>query len=361
MRFYVMVKSLFNKNFNLLKLSIIIPLYNVEKYVASCIESLLDQNLDSNDYEILIIDDGSSDNSVSIVRKFELDYSNIHVHSQENAGVGSARNMGIDLAKGKYIYFIDPDDYLASNVLKPILDHIDDHDLQVLTFSSIGTTDTTLYNSSSNNNQKFTIDKMTGIDYIGTVGYKNEVWWYIVKRSFIKDLGLKFIEGRWMEDAIFTATLFIKVKQIAYLSVDAHRHVKVAGSAMTSSAMTSKEPKHYIQVIYDNGNAAKEFNQLIIEVSNSENINLRCLNRLKARQQSFVFFMMIRVLKSSITFKEVKAIVNSMTEIKAYPLNKFLGNDYKGFVYEFITRLFNIKHLYFFLFLILNPFLRTKN
>ncbi|WP_303317752.1 glycosyltransferase [Flavivirga abyssicola] len=339
-----------------MRLSIIIPLYNVEKYVASCINSLLDQNLDPIDYEILIIDDGSTDNSVSIVRKFESGYSNIHVHSQENAGVGSARNKGIDLAKGRYIYFIDPDDYLASNVLKPILDYIDDHDLQVLTFSSIGTTNTALYDSSSNTNQKFTIDKMTGIDYIGTIGYKNEVWWYVTKRSFIKDFRLKFIEGRWMEDAIFTTTLFIKAKKMAHLSIDAHRHVKVEGSAMTS-----KEPKHYIKVIYDNGNAAKEFNELIEEISNSESSNLKCLSRLKARQQSFVFFMMIRILKSEIRFKEVKAIMNSMTEIKVYPLNKFLGNDYKGFTYVLITRLFNIKYLYYVLFLILNPFLRMKN
>ncbi len=338
-----------------MRLSIIIPLYNVEEHVASCITSILDQNLDANVYEIIIIDDGSIDTSISIAKKFEQAYSNIHVYSQENGGVGSARNKGISLAKGKYIYFIDPDDYLASHVLKTIIDHAEEYDLQVLTFSSIGTTTTSLNDSNTNNNQNFPINSTNGIDYIGANRYKNEVWWYIIERSFIKELELQFIEGRWMEDAIFTTTLFIKTQRMAHIPIDAHRHVKVEGSAMTSKA-----PKHYIRVIYDNGNAAKVFNKLIEEVSNSENINSKCLKRLRARQQSFVFFMMVRILKSRMTFKEVKAIIKNMEVIKVYPLNSFLGIDYNGMVYSFITKLFNIKRLYFFLFLVLNPFLRMK-
>ncbi|NMH88166.1 glycosyltransferase [Flavivirga algicola] len=339
-----------------MKLSIIVPLYNVEKYVASCIESLLNQNLDASDYEILIIDDGSTDNSIPIVKKFEQAHSNIYVHSQENAGVGSARNKGIDLAKGKYIYFIDPDDYLASNVLEPILNHIETHNLQVLTFSSTGTTLTDLYVSGSNNYQSFPVNKMHGMDYIGAFRYKNEVWWYMIERAFLKDLELKFIEGRWMEDAIFTTTLFINTLRMAHVPIDAHRHVKVEGSAMTS-----KEPKHYIQVIYDNGHAAQVFNKLIEEVSRSKNTNLKCLKRLRTRQQSFVFFMMVRILKSRMLFKDVKAVVNNMVEVGAYPLNKFIGDDYNGLVYRFITKLFNVEPLYLFLFLILNPFFKAKN
>ncbi len=336
-----------------MKLSIIIPVYNVEKHIGRCLDSLLLQDLDINEYEIILINDGSKDDSIFIATKYQQKHSNIFIYHQKNAGVGSARNKGINLAKGEHIYFIDPDDYLASNVLKTILDYINDHDLEVLTFLSIGTLRTDLKASNSNNDISFAVNKMTGINYIGEMGYKNEVWWYIVKKSFLKEIGIAFISGRWMEDAIFTTELLIKAQNVAYLPIDAHRHVKVEGSAINS-----KEAEHYIKVIYDQANAVKEFSRFVEEVRHSEPLNLECLNRLEARHQSLVFFMMIRILKSKITFNEVKIILKKMIEIGAYPLNKFTEKEYNKILYVFITKLFNFKYIYYILFLILNPFLR---
>jgi glycosyltransferase involved in cell wall biosynthesis len=339
-----------------LKLSIIIPVYNVENHISTCIQSICNQDINEKDYEILIIDDGSTDNSINIALHFERKYTNIHVYSQKNEGVGSARNKGISLAKGKYIYFIDPDDYLADNVLDLILFYAEKNNLQILTFSSQGTTKSNLNKSLSNNTETFKLQTMDGVSYISSEGYKNEVWWYIIERSFLNEIGLKFIVGRWMEDAIFTCNLLLKAKHISKLPIDAHRHVKVKGSAMTS-----KEPEHYIKVIYDNANAAKELGNLIQEVKASKNANSGCIKRLQARQQSFVFFLMIRILKSRITFKEVKYILNSMKEIKAYPLNDFIGKDYNGVVYKFITRFFNQKPIYYSFFLICNPIFKVVN
>jgi glycosyltransferase involved in cell wall biosynthesis len=338
------------------RLSIIIPVYNVENYVSTCIHSLLNQGIDLGDYEILIINDGSTDNSLKIAKSFEYKYANISVYSQKNEGVGSARNKGINLAKGKFIYFIDPDDYLADNVLGLILFYAEKNNLQILTFSSQSTTKTNLNVSLSNNTKDFQLRTLDGMSYISSNGYKNEVWCYIVERSFLNEIGLKFIVGKWMEDAIFTSHLFLKVKRISKSPIDAHRHVKVKGSAMTS-----KEAEHYIKLIYDNANAAKELGNLIQEVKSSKNANSECINRLQARQQSFVFFLMIRILKSRITFKEVKCILNTMKENKAYPLNDFIGKDYNGFVYKSITRFLNIKPIYYLIFLISNPIFKVVN
>ncbi|MGZ0017099.1 glycosyltransferase [Yeosuana sp. AK3] len=339
-----------------MRLSVIIPLYNVENYVSICINSILNQGLDARDYEILIINDGSTDNSLEIVKKFEHKYTNIFVYSKKNCGVGSARNKGISLAKGKYIYFIDPDDYLAENVLGLILLHAEKNNLQILTFSSHATTKTNLNASLSNNTKAFQLQTMDGVSYISLNGYKNEVWWYIIEHSFLNEIGIKFIVGRWMEDAIFTSNLLLKAKRISKLPIDAHRHVKVKGSAMTS-----KEAEHYIKIIYDNANAAKELGSLIQEAKAYKSINLECIKRLQARQQSFVFFLMIRILKSRITFEEVKYIINSMKEIRAYPLNNFIGKDYNGVVYKFITGLFNVKPIYYSIFFICNPIFKIVN
>lgn len=337
-----------------MKLSIIIPLYNVEKHVTVCIHSILNQDLDSKDYEILIINDGSTDNSLNVVKKFEQKYSNIIVYTQKNEGVGSARNKGVSLAKGKYVYFLDPDDYLAENVLKTVVYHADLHKVDVLTFISKGTTSSNKNKSKTENRSSLKINTVSsGIEYIGENIFKNEVWWYIINREFLEISKVCFIQGRWMEDAIFTASLLIKANKVAYLPLDAHRHLKVAGSAMTS-----KEPGHYLKVIYDNANAAIAYNALIQNLNLNENMHVNALKRLRTRQQSFVFFMMIRMLKSIITKKEIMPLIHDMKKCGAYPLNSLAGDDYNGFIYVILTRLFNQRYLYYVLFVIINPFLK---
>ena len=104
-----------------MKLSIIIPVYNVEAYIEKCICSLQDQDIPDSDYEIIIINDGSPDNSREVIVKLAKQFKNIVFIDQENKGVSLARNAGIDRAKGKYIVFIDPDDYVMPNSFSGIL------------------------------------------------------------------------------------------------------------------------------------------------------------------------------------------------------------------------------------------------
>lgn len=95
-------------------LSIIVPIYNVENYLPQCIESILSQNLD--DYEIILVDDGSKDNSGKICDKFADAHENIHVIHQENRGLANARNTGIRAANGRYLMFVDSDDFINPEI-----------------------------------------------------------------------------------------------------------------------------------------------------------------------------------------------------------------------------------------------------
>ena len=99
-------------------LSIIIPVYNCEKYLEDCLLSCLEQDIPKSDYEIICINDGSSDNSEDILSDYSFKYPNIKYFSQMNKGVSSARNYGIEMSQGKYIMFLDADDFLADNCLK---------------------------------------------------------------------------------------------------------------------------------------------------------------------------------------------------------------------------------------------------
>lgn len=94
-------------------LSIIVPVYNVEKYLPDCLNSLLDQGIDENSYEILCCDDGSTDSCFDILKKYEKKHKQIKVFHQQNKGVSAARNVCLDHASGKYIAFVDSDDFVA--------------------------------------------------------------------------------------------------------------------------------------------------------------------------------------------------------------------------------------------------------
>ena len=105
-------------------LSFIVPVYNVEKYLAECLDSLLDQDIPREDYEIICVNDGSPDGSLAILRDYEAKYANIRVIDKENGGVASARNTGLDAAQGDYIWFFDSDDLVRRNFLGTLRSYI---------------------------------------------------------------------------------------------------------------------------------------------------------------------------------------------------------------------------------------------
>jgi glycosyltransferase involved in cell wall biosynthesis len=109
------------------RLSVIIPMYKVEPFVERCLRSLEDQDIPKDEFEIICINDGSPDNSSGIVTRLQNDYDNIVLINQENQGVSCARNKGIDKATGKYIMFIDPDDYVEPNCFGGILGTIEQY------------------------------------------------------------------------------------------------------------------------------------------------------------------------------------------------------------------------------------------
>ena len=104
-----------------LKLSIIVPVYNVEKYIRACLKSIFRQNLNDDDFEVIIINDGTEDNSMSVIVDLISEHHNIIIVNQENQGSSVAWNNGIAIANGEYILFVDADDLLIERRLKLLL------------------------------------------------------------------------------------------------------------------------------------------------------------------------------------------------------------------------------------------------
>lgn len=113
-------------------LSIIIPVYNSENYLANCLESVFSQEMDCSDYEVIAINDGSQDSSLAILEFYQKKHSNLVVVSQENQGEAFSRNRAIALAQGKYIAFVDSDDAVELNTFKTLLDYAIKNDLDIL-------------------------------------------------------------------------------------------------------------------------------------------------------------------------------------------------------------------------------------
>ena len=114
------------------KLSFILPVYNVEKYLEKCVKSIRDKNMPYNEYEIIVINDGSPDNSEILIKKLQNEIPNIVLINQDNAGVSVARNKGIEIAKGEYLVFIDPDDFVNPDLLNKLYNRAKKDNLDIL-------------------------------------------------------------------------------------------------------------------------------------------------------------------------------------------------------------------------------------
>ena len=193
------------------KISIIIAVYNIENYIRKCLDSVI--SLDGDDIEILIVDDGSSDNSLKICKEYQKKDKRIRIIHQENKGLSSSRNVGIDNAKGEYIWFIDGDDYLEENYYKLINKYLDKYD--IICFD---------YNEVKNNNKRYIHDNK---NY-----YSNDekyilsfcvVWNKIIKRTILEDIS--FPEGYRCNDIYVIPTLIMKTKKIMFTSDSIYNYV----------------------------------------------------------------------------------------------------------------------------------------
>lgn len=116
-----------------MKLSIVIPVYNSEEYLRDCLNSVFDQCLPPDEYEVICVNDGSTDSSLEILRRYSEKHSNLKIISQKNAGQGAARNAGADAARGKYLWFVDSDDFVDTDCFKDIVGIMETKSVDFLT------------------------------------------------------------------------------------------------------------------------------------------------------------------------------------------------------------------------------------
>ena len=192
-------------------ISFIIPTYNCGRYIDCCLESVLLQGLDKEDYEVIVVNDGSTDDTEEKVRKYCVKNDNIRLISIPNSGAGKARNTGIKCAHGQYVYFIDSDDFLLPGGMKILFDSyvIPECFPDVVSFYS-HTVDK-YYSSKKWDiiNPHSALFKGTLIECAQKRGVGNSVWSHLISRELIMNKHLEFSDHRMVEDMLFMLNLYM--------------------------------------------------------------------------------------------------------------------------------------------------------
>lgn len=178
------------------KISVIIPVYNGEKYINRCVDSVLSQkNFNLDEIEIFLINDGSKDSSYKIILEYFKKYPSIvNIIDQENVGVAKTRNKGIELATGKYIMFIDQDDYIDNDYCRVFYDEIDNNKLDIVVGG---------YKRPNEYGKNIRIVRQPNTEY--SKKYKISAAWAKIHRlNYLKKNNIRFYDNNYGEDIIFT-------------------------------------------------------------------------------------------------------------------------------------------------------------
>lgn len=208
-----------------MKLSIILPVYNVEKFLPDCFESLAAQDIPQEEYEIICVDDGSPDNSAAVIEEYQKKYPNIHLIRQANGGVCSARNNGLKAAKGDYIWYIDPDDYIQANCLGVLLDKLYAANADFIVFE---------YDEVA---EESTFDKENQADIVivqqEEYASKGSGCQYIVRRAYLEENNILFNERlAYGEDYLWAFQLNYRKHNGLKTSAQIYHYRQRMGSAM---------------------------------------------------------------------------------------------------------------------------------
>lgn len=217
--------------------SIIIPVYNVSKYIEDCLKSILGQSFE--DFEIIIINDGSTDNSGEICDNYAINNNCIKVVHKLNSGTASARNTGLKIAKGKYIWFVDSDDLIAENSLNYLYELLKKYEnISVLNFAKRDFNDHEVQEVSFQISINFFEIVQNSGDSVGMM--PSSVCFSLYERNFLLGKNLKFEEDNVFEDEFFNLKLYIN-QRFNFLNTNFPLYLYRKGNQYSKTSLKDSE------------------------------------------------------------------------------------------------------------------------
>lgn len=234
------------------KVSVIFPVYNVEAYLDEALYSLEKQTL--KDIEIIAVNDGSTDNSLSILDKHALTDKRISIYSQKNKGLSGARNTGLNLCQGEYVYFMDSDDIIDKTALEECYNYAKKHDADVCLFDAevFYEKDALQIPWDYNRNDTLVEDKKyEGLSLFNLLLDKEKhravVWLQFTRWDYLKKIKLNFYDGLIHEDELFTPQVILQTNRIYYLNRKFVKH-RIRKSSIVGKGYSKKNLNCYLTV-----------------------------------------------------------------------------------------------------------------
>ena len=307
------------------KVSVIVPMYNVERYVRQCVDSLLAQTLD--DIEIILVDDGSPDSCGKIADEYAARYGNVKSVHRENGGLGSARNTGIAIASGEYVGFVDSDDWVSFEMFERLYGVAKQNDADIAMGGYEEWTDGTASAKCPHPLAGKTLDGATEIGRYRkllygrlphdgeTVPFPVSVWIGIYRRSLIKEAGLCFHEVL-SEDVFFNLEAWGAAGRMTFVGSCPYRYRKDGQTSITRTFSYGKVKRY------------TDFFELLAAYAGREEESEECLLRARRKMIDYSRSYVFMVEKSELRTSEKVAAVSALTSTElfrrycaCYPVN----------------------------------------
>lgn len=315
-----------------IKISVVVPVYNVEVFLPRCLDSLLRQGLKAGEYEVICVNDGSPDGCSKILSDYSDRYPDIfHVITQENQGLGCARNIGVDFARGEYVAFVDSDDYLIDNAFSYLCGHFLKESPDVIHFDGclMETDGKTIKGNMSEFHQisrwiytdgKTVVDPQTqpeGVllfDGDGTELYNKMMlaytWAKIIKRSFLQQNQLKF-HPVFIEDEMFNFDVFQHHPHTLVVSSCLYRYEQANSNSLGHTANKQKVLTQLDDLLFHNIGVMERY---LHEKGNDAELSNAARRNIHFLQQNFFS----RIMYVHLTWKEWQRFHQRLKELPAY-------------------------------------------
>lgn len=324
-----------------IKISIIIPVFNKEQTVRRAAESVLKQGLLPTEYELLLIDDGSTDTSIDICRQLASENpETIRFFAKKNEGVGPTRNFGIHIAEGEYLCFLDADDYLKDGGLRSFIDNFYDNRFDILSYFSTTVIDGKEETALKKDIEGKIIYETTGHKLLGDGYCAKFIWNSLYKKSFLIENGLKFEPFAYSEDFLFNINAMYANPLIRQTSSFIYVYITYEGSHQLTK---KRNPEAMTSIVFDFLKIYERMGE-ITKMMGSKNIPCNMDTIFANAQEPFIS----RLLSSSITVKQLREIrkrINatglnqSKSPNKIYRISRMIINS--GYAFPIIKIIYN--------------------
>lgn len=241
---------------SMIKTSVIIPVYNTGAYVEECIESVYHQT--QKEIEVIAINDGSTDNSYDVLLKMQARYPDLIVLSQKNRGLGDTRNVGLKRAKGKYVYFLDSDDYILEDTLQTCYQCAEGNKLDVLLFDALAFEDTEegrITRPKAYDRREMSKDwnaVCSGIDFIGACYrrgiYQPSACLVYCSLKFLKKNNVQFLHRVYFEDNEFHCRIMMLAERVMYIPKRFYQR-RCLNTSIMGTSFDLRKAKDYLTVV----------------------------------------------------------------------------------------------------------------